>query len=58
MIGRRVRTVEALAKLAEQRRAVWYQNFGRPIPAVVILNMSAGQVLQMIRHGLYLYKKS
>jgi hypothetical protein len=48
--------VEHLAKLAEEKRAVMYANFGRPIPAVVMMNMQSVLVLRMIRSGVFEYK--
>ena len=55
-MARRVRSVEHLAKLAEEKRAVMCANFGRPVPAVVMMNMQAVLVVRMIRSGVFEYK--
>ena len=52
----RVRTMEELKLLADLRRSVWYENFKRPIPAVVMLNMQAALVLRFIQSGVYEWK--
>lgn len=49
----RVWTVEELKRLADLKRSVWHANFKRPIPAVVMLNMSATLVLRFIGSGMF-----
>lgn len=57
MKGRRIRTVEQLKKLADNRRSV-IDPFrdGHHKPAVFVLNMSCSLVLAKIRSGLYEYR--
>lgn len=54
---KRVRTVEQLTDLAYARRAVYAPQawMSKPIPAAVMLNMSAAVVCRLISRGLFVY---
>ena len=55
--GKRVRSVERLAELARERKSVYCDNCLGLLPAVVVINMSAGQVYEMIQgRRIYGYK--
>lgn len=60
---KRIRSLKALAKAVEERRAVicpryrWAGAWHRPQPAAWVIHLPACQVLRMIDAGLYLYER-
>lgn len=54
-LGKRVRSVEALAALASAKRSVYHRGCWGLLPAIVVMNMHAGQVLYAIQNG-YLFE--
>jgi len=61
MKGKRIKTLQQLAKAAQERKSVvgWLgaygNNYMKPKPAAFVLNMSAAWVLTCINIGLYTY---
>lgn len=61
MKGKRIKTLQQLAKAAHEKKAVvgWLgaygNNYMKPKPAAFVLNMSAAWVLTCINIGLYIY---
>lgn len=49
--GRPVRSIEELASLARDRRAVFCRNCWGLLPAVAVMNMAANQVHRAIQAG-------
>ena len=55
----RIRTLKALAKAAENRKAVIVPRsgpFNTHIPAAVILNLQGAVILNLLRLGMYIYQ--
>jgi hypothetical protein len=46
--NKRVKTVEHLLILANERQSVAHPNWSRPIPAVVVMNMAASLVVRLL----------
>lgn len=58
MKGKQIKTVEALAIAAENKRAVIGSHaMEKPKPAIFALNMNCTVVLRHIRDGLFIYEK-
>lgn len=53
----RVKTVNQIVKLAQQRRAVYWRPDVKPKAAAFFLGMPVRTVLFFIERGLYVYKK-
>ncbi len=62
-VGRRVDSVEDLAKLALEKRAVilpislMYQGHQRFTPAAWAINMTGQVLVVLLRRGIYVYEK-
>ena len=52
--GDPVKSVEELARLAEQKRSVYCWNCWGLLPAVVVMNMAASQVYFAVSRGMVL----
>lgn len=52
--GCRIKTVEQLAVAAAERRSVIVSCWRGRMPAVVVMNMQAAQVVKMLESGIYL----
>ncbi len=60
MEGKQIKTLDGLMKAVTDRRAVIVPSsmiFRRPRPAAVVVNMQARIVYNMIRVGMFIYKK-
>ena len=55
-MGRRIKTIQRLRKLAYEKRAVKFRGWGRPVPAVFVFNMTCPVVLNLIQAGLFEYR--
>ena len=56
----KINTLAQLSKAVSEKKAVicpMLEAFGKPKPAVFVLNMSGQMILRMILVGLYTYKK-
>lgn len=54
--GRRVKTVERLIALAEQKRCVVHRNWKNPCPAAMVVHMPTIMVHRMLKFGMWEYK--
>jgi len=58
MMKRRIKSVEQLCKLAQQKKAVWIPNgrfSKRHMPAAWMVNMNAYYLVSLIGQGMYVY---
>jgi len=55
--GQRIKTVEALAKIADANDAVIVAQWQNASPARFVMCMHAAQVVRLIRHGVYRLRK-
>lgn len=56
MMDSHVLNLNHLAELANERRSVYYPQWGsRPMPAAVVMNMQARLVHNMLSKGLFVY---
>jgi len=58
--GKQIKTLDALVKAVEDKRAVFTDSFGmlhNPRPAAWVINLSGAIISRIIINGLYIYKK-
>lgn len=54
--GKRLNTVEEVAQAARDRRAVFMPSeYGRRLPAAVVINFQASHLLRVLGRGVFLY---
>lgn len=54
---RRIRSVDQLIRLADERRSVAFRNWDTPKPAAFLIGMPVRVAALFIRSGLYEYRK-